>query len=94
MDHDQQPPASMMGMSVDDCYTELIQLRNQNKILSDRIRHLELQNFNITKDGFNKPKHHEPIRAIFDDNPEERQTTQSGFSNALPRPHHDLSALK
>ena len=58
-----------MGMSVDNCYTELIQLRNQNKILTERIKHLELQNFNLSKDGFFKPKHHEPIRAIFDENP-------------------------
>ena len=85
----------MVGLSVNNCYTELIQLRNQNRALTERIKHLELQNFNITNEGFNKPKYHEPIRAIFDEgNPEERQTTLSGFSNALPRPHHDLQAIK
>ena len=85
-----------MGMSVDNCYTELIQLRNLNKILAERIKHLELQNFNMSKEGFFKPKHHEPIRAIFDENPptDERLQTLSSFSNALPRPHHDLSAIK
>lgn len=74
-ENDQHAPEAIMGMSVDNCYTELIQLRNQNKILTERIKHLELQNFNLSKDGFFKPKHHEPIRAIFDENPfnEERQ---------------------
>ena len=55
-------------MSVDNVYTELIQLRNHNRALSERIKHLEIQNFNITQSGFGKAsgKNTEPIRAIFD----------------------------
>ena len=30
------------GMSVDDVYTELIHLRQQNRVLGDRIKHLEV----------------------------------------------------
>ena len=55
-------------MSVDNVYTELIQLRNHNRALGDRIKHLEIQNFHMTSQGFNKygGKHNEPIRPIFD----------------------------
>jgi hypothetical protein len=35
-------------MSVDNVYTELIQLRNHNRALGDRIKHLEIQNFHMT----------------------------------------------
>ena len=36
-------------MTVDNVYNELIQLRTHNRALGDRIKHLEVQNFNITK---------------------------------------------
>lgn len=43
-------------------YTELIQLRQQNRVLETRIKQLEFQNFNMTRTGFgaaaaiNKPQ--------------------------------------
>ena len=54
-------------ITVDNVYTELIQLRNHNKALGDRIKHLEIQNFHMTSSGFNKAgRHNEPIRPLFD----------------------------
>lgn len=38
--------------SVDEVYTELIQLRNKNRALEGRIKQLENQNFNITRSNF------------------------------------------
>lgn len=35
-------------MTVDGVYQELISLRNQNRVLGDRIKHLEVQNFHMT----------------------------------------------
>lgn len=36
------------GITVDNVYTELIHLRQQNRVLGDRIKHLEVQNFHMT----------------------------------------------
>lgn len=59
--------------SIDEVYNELIQLRQKNRALEGRIKQLELQNFNITKSGFNKggvnqSKNVEPLRPVFDPN--------------------------
>jgi len=43
---DQQQPADF---TIDAVYTELIQLRQQNRVLETRIKQLELQNFNMTR---------------------------------------------
>ena len=40
--------------SVDEVYTELIQLRNKNRALEGRIKQLETQNFSITQSNFAK----------------------------------------
>lgn len=44
--------------SVDEVYTELIQLRNKNRALEGRIKQLENQNFNITRNNFTQVKPH------------------------------------
>ena len=67
--------------TIDAVYTELIQLRQTNRVLETRIKQLELQNFNMTRSGFqaggppgirpqpNMPtKNVEPNRPIFDSN--------------------------
>lgn len=38
--------------TVDEVYTELIQLRNKNRALEGRIKQLENQNFNMTQQNF------------------------------------------
>jgi hypothetical protein len=40
--------------SVDEVYTELIQLRNKNRALEGRIKQLENQNFTMTQQNFTK----------------------------------------
>jgi len=54
-------------VTVDGVYNELIHLRKMNRALGDRIKQLEVQNFNMTAQGFNmvKKKHQEPNRPIF-----------------------------
>jgi len=52
-------------MTVDDVYNELILLRKNNRALGERIKHLEIQNFNITtKTGFNVGRNMEPNRPM------------------------------
>ena len=53
-------------ITVDGVYNELIHLRKMNRVLGDRIKHLEVQNFNMTSQGFNTGyKAEEPSRPIF-----------------------------
>ena len=40
--------------TVDEVYTELIQLRNKNRALEGRIKQLENTNFSMTQSGFNQ----------------------------------------
>jgi len=58
-------------------YTELIQLRQQNRVLETRIKQLEFQNFSMTRTGFPQTaskaqtpaapvKNVEPSRPIFE----------------------------
>ncbi len=49
--------------TIDAVYTELIQLRQTNRVLETRIKQLELQNFNMTRQGFQGPPNG-PIRAL------------------------------
>jgi len=45
-----QLPNSEGGeFTIDAVYTELIQLRQTNRVLETRIKQLELQNFNMTR---------------------------------------------
>ena len=43
--------------TVDEVYTELIQLRNKNRALEGRIKQLENQNFSMTQQNFGKDLH-------------------------------------
>ena len=60
--------------TVDQVYTELIQLRNKNRALEGRIKQLENQNFSITQQNFTanlnlkkqSTKNMEPSRPHFD----------------------------
>ena len=38
---------------VDEVYNELIHMRKMNRVLGDRIKQLEVQNFHMTSQGFN-----------------------------------------
>ena len=85
-------PAQQTDFTIDAVYTELIQLRQHNRALETRIKQLELQNFNITRGGFNpgpggaKPttggggpvKNVEPNRPIFDGGQNNGQSEQEG----------------
>ena len=56
------------AITVDGVYNELIHLRKMNRVLGDRIKHLEVQNFHMTKSqgfGVNQYKAEEPARPIF-----------------------------
>jgi cell division septum initiation protein DivIVA len=46
------PNAEGNEFTIDAVYTELIQLRQTNRVLETRIKQLELQNFNMTRQGF------------------------------------------
>jgi regulator of replication initiation timing len=47
-------PSDKPDFTIDAVYTELIQLRQQNRVLETRIKQLEFQNFNMTRSaGFN-----------------------------------------
>ena len=62
--------------TVDEVYTELIQLRNKNRALEGRIKQLENQNFSMTQQNFAKDLH----------------TPKLGAKNIEPgRPHFNLS---
>ena len=52
-------------ISVDDVYKELIHLRQNKRGLEQRIKQLEVQNFNITKSGFKVDKM-EPSKPMFE----------------------------
>jgi hypothetical protein len=43
------PNAEGNEFTIDAVYTELIQLRQTNRVLETRIKQLELQNFNMTR---------------------------------------------
>lgn len=77
----EQPPGSALSgnqeFTIDAVYTELIQLRQQNRVLETRIKQLEFQNFNMTRTGFPQTaskaqtpaapvKNVEPSRPIFE----------------------------
>ncbi len=76
----QEGAANNTEFTIDAVYTELIQLRQTNRVLETRIKQLELQNFNMTRSGFQggpqgiRPqqnmgtKNVEPNRPIFDSN--------------------------
>ena len=55
------------GGNVDDVYNELIHMRKMNRVLGQRIKQLEVQNFHMTAQGFNQSgfKSQEPSRPIF-----------------------------
>ena len=52
---------------VDEVYNELIHMRKMNRVLGQRIKQLEVQNFHMTAQGFNKGgfKQGEPSRPMF-----------------------------
>ena len=55
--------------TVDEVYTELIQLRNKNRALEGRIKQLENQNFSMTQSNFGKDLQiNEPSRPHFKKN--------------------------
>ena len=62
--------------TVDEVYTELIQLRNKNRALEGRIKQLENQNFSMSQSNFAK----------------DLQTPKPGNKNIEPgRPHFNIS---
>lgn len=64
--------------SIDEVYTELIQLRNKNRALEGRIKQLENQNFSITQQNFGQFTSPEAVRT----------TPQPLLQNGEPnRPH-------
>ena len=61
----QQETFQSDNMTVDNVYNELILLRKNNRALGERIKHLEVQNFNITtQTGFNVGQNNEPNRPM------------------------------
>ena len=87
MNNNQNKEDEEEPITVDGVYNELIHLRKMNRVLGARIKHLEVQNFNMTSQGFNTGyKAEEPNRPIFSGGGSNQKHPDSGFNSQFETP--------